>query len=127
MKWHMKIGDSYCCRLEKGIPASSSIWSRSRPQGGFHPPPVAAAPIWCICFKCRDMPKKVERICCGRPANHCQSQSLVSYHHFNMLTIITVTLLEVIILVGRFIKVICKFKNIHQFFSSSFYVDNIDT
>lgn len=96
-------------------------------KGGFHLPPVAAAPNWCICLKCRDMPKKVERICCGRPANHCQSQSLVSYHHFNMLTIITVTLLEVIILVGRFIKVICKFKNIHQFFSSSFYVDNIDT
>lgn len=71
--------------------------------------PVAAAPNWCTCLKCRDMPKKVERICCGRPANHCQSQSLVSYmyHHFNMLTIITVTLLEVIILVGRFIKVIC--------------------
>lgn len=79
------------------------------PKGGFHQPPVAAAPNWCTCLKCRDMPKKVERICCGRPANHCQSQSLVSYmyHHFNMLTIITVTLLEVIILVGRFIKVIC--------------------
>lgn len=38
--------------------------------------PVAAAPNWCTCLKCRDMPKKVERICCGRPANHCQSQSL---------------------------------------------------
>lgn len=76
--------------------------------------PVAAAPNWCTCLKCRDMPKKVERICCGEPANHCQSQSLVSYHHFNMLTIITVTLLEVIILVGRFIKVICKFKNIFK-------------
>lgn len=46
------------------------------PKGGFHQPPVAAAPNWCICLKCRDMPKKVERICCGRPANHCQSQSL---------------------------------------------------
>lgn len=46
------------------------------PKGGFHPPPVAAAPNWCTCLKCRDMPKKVERICCGRPANHCQSQSL---------------------------------------------------
>lgn len=32
------------------------------PKGGFHPPPVAAAPNWCICHKCRDMPKKVERI-----------------------------------------------------------------
>lgn len=46
------------------------------PKGGFHPPPVAAAPSWCTCLKCRDMPKQVERICCGSPANHCQSQSL---------------------------------------------------
>lgn len=94
------------------------------PKGGFHPPPVAAAPRWCTCLKCRDMPKQVERICCGSPANHCQSQSLVSYHHFNILTI-TVTLEEVT-LVGRFIKVICKFQNIYQFLSS-FFLDNIDS
>lgn len=46
------------------------------PEGGFHPPPVAAAPSWCTCFKCRVMPTQAERICCGRPADQCQSQSL---------------------------------------------------
>nr|XP_022290919.1 P2X purinoceptor 7-like [Crassostrea virginica] len=49
------------------------IIDRPAPQGGFHPQPSAETPDWCTCLKCRDMPTQAERICCGRPANQCQS------------------------------------------------------
>lgn len=65
---------------------------------------VEAAPSWCSCLKCRDMPTQAERICCKRPANKCQSQLPVSYYLFTVLTI-TVTF-EKVNSVGRFIKII---------------------
>ncbi|XP_061184553.1 P2X purinoceptor 7-like [Saccostrea echinata] len=43
-------------------------------QGGFHPLPGGESPSWCSCLKCRDMPTQIERVCCGRPPNQCQSQ-----------------------------------------------------
>lgn len=43
------------------------------PHGGYHPQPGATSPNWCSCMKCREMPTAVERVCCGRPPNSCQS------------------------------------------------------
>lgn len=43
------------------------------PHGGYHPQPGATSPNWCSCMKCREMPTAVERVCCGRPPNRCQS------------------------------------------------------
>lgn len=45
----------------------------SVPHGGYHPQPGATSPNWCSCMKCREMPTAVERVCCGRPPNSCQS------------------------------------------------------
>ena len=55
------------------------IIDRPAPQGGIHPQPSAEMPDWCTCLKCRDMPTQAERICCGRPANQCQSLLPVWY------------------------------------------------
>jgi hypothetical protein len=55
------------------------IIDQAAPQGGSHPLPDGAAPSWCICLKCRDMPTQEERICCGRPPNQCKSQLPVRF------------------------------------------------
>lgn len=47
------------------------------PHGGYHPQPGATSPNWCSCMKCREMPTAVERVCCGRPPNSCQSDLLL--------------------------------------------------
>lgn len=49
------------------------------PHGGYHPQPGATSPNWCSCMKCREMPTAVERVCCGRPPNSCQSDLLVIF------------------------------------------------
>lgn len=43
------------------------------PGPGYHPPPHAEAPDWCVCRHCREMPTAAERVCCGNDPAHCTS------------------------------------------------------
>ena len=37
------------------------------PSGhGFHPHPSGEDLPWCVCGRCRDMPKEIEKLCCGK-------------------------------------------------------------
>ncbi|XP_070554571.1 P2X purinoceptor 7-like [Ptychodera flava] len=47
------------------------------PQQGYHPPPSANQPSWCICSHCREMPTLPERKCCNKQPEFCISEITV--------------------------------------------------
>ncbi|XP_071949147.1 P2X purinoceptor 7-like [Antedon mediterranea] len=51
-----------------------SILDRQQlPERGHHPDADGAAPDWCVCHACREMPTQVERMCCGYNPDNCTS------------------------------------------------------
>jgi hypothetical protein len=41
-------------------------------------PEPAAAPSWCVCRRCRQMPTDIEKLCCGMNPDNCTSRLPVS-------------------------------------------------
>ena len=53
------------------------------PEGG-DPPAVPAAPNWCVCGNCREMPTATERVCCGYRPENCVKTLAVSNNSQNV-------------------------------------------